>query len=177
MATPKKTENFGKSWSEEETDKLLVRVTKYDTVEEIAEKHGRTAGGITGKLKQIAKKMHDTGKTIDEIKETCKFLDEEEINKVINYVRPTKKTKVETDNKELVKLITELNESVKLLVKIELKKNNWTEKDILSPTNNDWNKELLAKMKKYKDDKTKLKEIRKECNVSVDDFYAKLDTL
>lgn len=50
----KNLENAGKPWTTENTAKLLADVQKKKTYEELAELHGRTVGGITSRLREIA---------------------------------------------------------------------------------------------------------------------------
>jgi len=55
QANPDKNlENAGKPWSDENVAKLLADVQKKKTLEEMAELHGRTVGGIRARLKTIA---------------------------------------------------------------------------------------------------------------------------
>lgn len=51
---PERYANIGKAWSEEEIVKLLACVQKKMNHGDIAEKHGRTVGSISSRLKTIA---------------------------------------------------------------------------------------------------------------------------
>ena len=51
---PEKYANLGKAWTEEEIVKLLACVQKKMNHADIAEKHGRTVGSISSRLKAIA---------------------------------------------------------------------------------------------------------------------------
>ena len=51
---PEKYANLGKAWTEEEIVKLLACVQKKMNHADIAEKHGRTVGSISSRLKSIA---------------------------------------------------------------------------------------------------------------------------
>jgi DNA-binding transcriptional regulator GbsR (MarR family) len=51
---PEKYANLGKAWSEEEIVKLLACVQKKMSHSDIAEKHGRSVGSISSRLKAIA---------------------------------------------------------------------------------------------------------------------------
>ena len=59
---PEKYANLGKAWSEEEIVKLLACVQKKMNHADIAEKHGRTVGSISSRLKAIAADYHFNNK-------------------------------------------------------------------------------------------------------------------
>jgi transposase len=58
---------MGKPWSDEEVIELLLAIRDKKTHTEIAEKHKRTVGGITSRLRQLAWEYHTEGKSIDQI--------------------------------------------------------------------------------------------------------------
>jgi|LauGreDrversion4_2_1035121.scaffolds.fasta_scaffold652848_2 hypothetical protein len=49
---------MGKLWSKDEDQKLLASIKDRDSIKTIAERHGRTEGGITSHLKSIAVKAY-----------------------------------------------------------------------------------------------------------------------
>ena len=59
--------NMGKAWSDDEVLQLLQGIRKKKTMEEIAEEHGRTVGGISSRLRQIATDYHNEGRPIEQI--------------------------------------------------------------------------------------------------------------
>jgi hypothetical protein len=66
---PERFGNVGKSWKEQEIVQLLSNVQKRLTHAEMAEKHARTVGSITSKLKGIAADYYfNDERPIDEIK-------------------------------------------------------------------------------------------------------------
>jgi len=66
---PERYANLGKSWKDEEIVKLLSNVQRGLSHAEISEKHGRTMGSITSKLKGIAADYYfNDERPIDEIK-------------------------------------------------------------------------------------------------------------
>lgn len=66
---PERFGNVGKSWKEQEIVHLLSNVQKRLTHAEMAEKHARTVGSITSKLKGIAADYYfNDERPIDEIK-------------------------------------------------------------------------------------------------------------
>jgi len=85
---------------------------------------------------------------------------------------------------ELTDEIKKISESVQLLAMIQIKKNNLDYNKLLDEiynkipnANDEFSETLLKKMKKYSDDKSKLKELRKESGIKFDMFYTKLKTL
>jgi hypothetical protein len=66
---PERYANLGKLWKDDEIVELLTNVQKKMTHAEIGEKHGRTVGSITFKLKAIAADYYFNNESpIDEIK-------------------------------------------------------------------------------------------------------------
>ena len=88
-------ENFGQPWTNEEEIKLLRLVDKNKSIDDISKEHKRSAGGIRGKLSNIAYKMYNENKTIDEIQNKLKLLDNEQIQKAINKHKNKNKNKNE----------------------------------------------------------------------------------
>lgn len=66
---PERYSNLGKSWKDDEIVQLLSNVQKGLSQAEISEKHGRTMGSISSKLKGIAADYYfNDERPIDEIK-------------------------------------------------------------------------------------------------------------
>jgi hypothetical protein len=92
--------NMGQKWSDKEETLLLEELNNNIDIETIAQKHGRTIGGINSRRREIAYKMYLKNVCIEEIiKQTKLDYDciEETIQKRKNYNSKKIKTK-ETDN-------------------------------------------------------------------------------
>ncbi len=92
--------NGGKSWSEEEHEKLLKEV-KNKTIAEIAVKHERTENAISARLKYLARKMINDGNSIEEAQKKVKLVSVEDIQKFIDS--ESHKIDVKKNNKEIIK--------------------------------------------------------------------------
>jgi hypothetical protein len=105
-------ENMGKAWSDEEVIELLLAIRDKKTIEEIAEKHKRTVGGITCKLDQLAWEYHTEGKTIEQIQKYTglskdKVLDaitKQEVRKANKEKKKEKKCKIQDIEQRQTKL-------------------------------------------------------------------------
>jgi len=82
MSSTEQPANMGKPWLDDEILQLLQNVRKKKTVEEIAEQHRRTVGGITSRLRTLAADYHAEGRPIGDI---MRFtgLTEEVINETV----------------------------------------------------------------------------------------------
>jgi hypothetical protein len=69
--------NIGKPWLDDEVLQLLQGVRKKKTIEEIAEEHKRTVGGIKSRLRQIATDYHNEGRSIEQIEKFTGLTTEE----------------------------------------------------------------------------------------------------
>lgn len=67
MSSTEHPANRGKPWLDDEILQLLQNVRKKKTVEEIAEQHQRTVGGITGRLRELAAGYHAEGRPMEDI--------------------------------------------------------------------------------------------------------------
>ena len=67
MSSTEHPANRGKPWLDDEILQLLQNVRKKKTVEEIAEQHQRTVGGITSRLKELAAGYHAEGRPMEDI--------------------------------------------------------------------------------------------------------------
>lgn len=188
--------NYGAPWTKEEEDKLLQEINENKTVDQISKDHKRSVGGILGKISTIAKKMHDNGKSRQDIEKTLKLLNKDMLNKAL--FQNKEKQNGEVKKKKIENLLTSINEiksTLNLLVELELKRNNMKRDDFAKSVENDmkkynksneeilsssdeddfeWTDAILSKMKKHKDNKEKLKEIRKKHDISKDVFNVKI---
>lgn len=57
----------GKSWTEDEENRLIDAIGRKTTINDIAKDFERTTGGITSRLNVIASKMYNSGSSIEEI--------------------------------------------------------------------------------------------------------------
>lgn len=74
--------NMGKPWLDDDTLQLLQNVRKKKSLSDIAREHGRTEGGITARLRQIAFDYHKEGRSIEVI-EKFTGLSRDDINELI----------------------------------------------------------------------------------------------
>ena len=74
--------NMGKPWLDDEVLQLLQNVRKKKAISDIAQEHGRTEGGIRGRLKQLAFDYYKEGRTIEVI-EKFTGLSKEDIESTI----------------------------------------------------------------------------------------------
>lgn len=74
--------NMGKPWLDDEVLQLLQNVRKKKSLPDIAREHGRTEGGIRGRLKQLAFDYYKEGRTIEVI-EKFTSLSKEDIESTI----------------------------------------------------------------------------------------------
>jgi len=99
--------NIGKKWEDEEEIQLLDELHKNIIISEIAKIHNRTQGGITSRIRFIAKKMHIQNIHIEEIIEKTK-LNINEINDIIEKQEshPMKKESsiIETDKNKIIEI-------------------------------------------------------------------------
>ena len=84
----------GNRWSDNEEKELLDELSRNIDIEKIAQKHGRTIGGISARIRDIAYKMYISNFTFDKIIEATK-LTREQINEIIE-----KKEKIKEERKE-----------------------------------------------------------------------------
>ena len=74
--------NMGKAWLDEEVIQLLQEIKRKKSIQEIAEQHQRTVGGITSRLKQLAADYHEEGRCMEDI-EKFTGLTQEQITETI----------------------------------------------------------------------------------------------
>lgn len=86
--------SFGSKWTDNEEKQLLDEIAGNIDVQIIAEKHGRTLGGINSRIREIAYKMHFSNFTIDKIIEATR-LTKEQINEIVERRERYKQIKKE----------------------------------------------------------------------------------
>ena len=112
----KKPSEFGKKWFPQEDNQLLIELEEGLSMENIAELHNRSIGGILSRCKENAYKMYLRNISIEEIIEKTK-LTPEEIREIIDKKqKPTKKEIKELD--EIKKDIQEIKNSMKELIEM-----------------------------------------------------------
>jgi len=180
----KQCNNVGKKWTKYDEDYLLKCVSQNKSLSDTAQLLHRNSGGIIAKLKSIATKMNDFGYSQENIKKTCKLLTSDDLNKIIN---PQK----QHNNMDDISL------SLRMITMMNLIKNNYdynelkelsndifknSKKDVSTQTEKEcidiiFSEKILNKMKKYKNNKHKLKKIRKKYNIGYKIFYSKLKSI
>lgn len=86
--------SFGSKWTDNEEKQLLDEIARNIDTQIIAEKHGRTLGGINSRIREIAYKMHISNFTIDKIIEATR-LTKEQIDEIVERRERYKKEKKE----------------------------------------------------------------------------------
>ena len=89
--------SFGKAWTDSEEKQLLDELASNIDVQTIAERHGRTIGGINSRIRDMSYKMYISNFTIDKIVEATK-LAKEQINEIIDRKEKYKREKKEKFN-------------------------------------------------------------------------------
>lgn len=119
-------ENCGKIWNSIEDEKLLKYIEQNKSINEVALLHKRTTGGIRSRLHHHAYLMHESGKTVDEIRKTLKHLSTLDIDDAIKHyeqLKNKKDTKISM-NCIICNELLSIRETLQMLMLIELKKNN-----------------------------------------------------
>ena len=86
--------SFGSKWTDNEEKQLLDEIARNIDTQIIAEKHGRTLGGINSRIREIAYKMHISNFTIDKIIEATR-LTKEQIDEIVERRERYEKEKKE----------------------------------------------------------------------------------
>jgi hypothetical protein len=128
--------NTGQKWSNEEETLLLEELSENNDIQQIAQSHNRTIGGINARRRQIAYKLYINNTSMEEIILKTK-LDKDQILKTINkqknkpnqckYVTEIKKPflieneidEIKNDIKKLENIIKELVEMMKAVYEFE----------------------------------------------------------
>jgi len=87
--------NMGQKWSDEEEILLLDELNNNIDIEIIAQKHGRTIGGINSRRREIAYKMYLKNVSIEEIIRQTK-LDNNYIEEIIKKKQNKNSKKIKT---------------------------------------------------------------------------------
>ena len=111
--------NMGKKWSEDEETSLLKELTTDMDIAIIAQKHGRTVGGINARCKQIAYKMYLKNFPIEEIIKQTK-LDYDCIQQEIQQKKINNSKKMKT--KEADNAFTSINKNDYMQLQNDVKK-------------------------------------------------------
>ena len=102
------SKNFGKRWEPNEDKELLDLIENNVKLNDVADKLGRTNGGVINRLRFIAQKLYDDGMTLDDIRKKIKFLKKSDIEQCITLISQknydfTKENNVDKINDVLVK--------------------------------------------------------------------------
>ena len=73
----KNYERVGKKWTPEEELQLTSLIKTDKSIDDIAKEHKRTVGGINSRLRELAVRMINKGKTIEEVCVTMRLTREE----------------------------------------------------------------------------------------------------
>jgi len=184
------TEHSGKPWSEIEDTKMMDLIQQGKHMDEIAIKHGRTTGSIRTRLICMSKNLYYSGKSVDEIKQIIKILTIHEIQKAIetNQISQPSPEIIKPSEDKQEEILLKLDKIEEMLNKILIHK-TLNQSDVpwnprvteshpaeIKITERIWTEQLLQRMEKHKDNKSKLKEIRKEHDIPTKEFYAKVKT-
>ncbi len=107
--------NMGSKWDENDNVILFKLLNKNKNIVYIAEKLGRSTGGVRGRLRRICKTLYISGKTADEIYDTIKIMSEEKILKWINQVDKEDKQYKDNDVTETKEEIKEDEKKINLI--------------------------------------------------------------
>jgi hypothetical protein len=134
MSTPLR---HGQPWADDEIQKLLQAIKRKDTLEQIAESHQRSTGGVRGRLRQLAADYYfndnrsieqimiftglDKATIVDVISRRERGLDskKEKISIVPSAVE------VKKEGRPMITLLTEIRDIMKEMLEI-MKKNEQT---------------------------------------------------
>jgi uncharacterized protein (DUF433 family) len=97
--------NIGKKWSKSEETDLLNRISKGESIQEIATEFKRTTGGIRGRLIDIACAMVLSGKSMEEAIQTTS-IDKARIQECLPY-RKNKEDRKKSKTPEQAQIQTE----------------------------------------------------------------------
>ena len=98
--------NIGKPWTTDQENLLMKKISEGKSYEEISKEFGRTRGGITSRLKQIACEMVELGKSIEYASEKT-TIPIDDIKRIIIGRNNSKIKKEEKESKYETCLITE----------------------------------------------------------------------
>ena len=122
----------GKRWEDSEEIELLEEIKNGLDFQSVADKHGRTVGGITGRLKVVALRLHNLDTPMDEIIRITRlnrtdifdFIHHDEMkkSKKLNNPKPVKKnyTELESDINDIKSQLNRMNNNIEKLCKLVL---------------------------------------------------------
>ena len=79
---PRKTENQGNRWSAEEEAKLLEELAADKSIDDIADEHKRTEGGIRSRITQIACNRIEAGESMELVIQATKMTEKQILESV-----------------------------------------------------------------------------------------------
>ena len=115
--------NMGKNWSDEEEILLLEELNNNIDIEIIAQKHGRTIGGINSRRREIAYKMYLKNVYIEEIIRQTK-LDNNAIEETIKKRQNNNSKKIKTKEIDNVFISINKNDYIELQNDVKNMKND-----------------------------------------------------
>ena len=115
--------NMGEKWSDEEEILLLEELNNNIDIEIIAQKHGRTIGGINSRRREIAYKMHLKNVSIEEIIKQTK-LDYNSIEEIIKKRQNNNSKKIKTKEIDNVFISINKNDYIELQNDVKNMKND-----------------------------------------------------
>lgn len=115
--------NMGQKWSDEEEILLLEELNNNIDIEIIAQKHGRTIGGINSRRQDIAYKMYLKNMSIDEIIRQTK-LDNNSIEETIKKRQNNNSKKIKTKEIDNVFISINKNDYIELQNDVKNMKND-----------------------------------------------------
>lgn len=115
--------NMGQKWSDEEEMLLLDELNTNIDIEIIAQKHGRTIGGINSRRREIAYKMYLKNVSIEEIIRQTK-LDNNSIEETIKKRQNNKSKKIKTKEIDNVFISINKNDYIELQNDVKNMKND-----------------------------------------------------
>jgi hypothetical protein len=115
--------NMGKPWTNEEENLLLEELNNNIDIEIIAEKHGRTIGGINSRRQEIAYKMYLKRISIEEIIRQTK-LDNNSIEETIQKRQNNNSKKIKTKEIDNVFISINKNDYIELQNDVKNMKND-----------------------------------------------------
>ena len=123
---------MGKRWEDSEEIELLEEIKNGLDFQSVADKHGRTLGGIIGRLKGVALRLHNLDTPMEEIIRITRlnrtdifdFIHHDEMkkSKKLNNPKPVKKnyTELESDINDIKSQLNRMNNNIEKLCKLVL---------------------------------------------------------
>lgn len=114
------TAAVGKTWTVEEETQLINLLSLDKDIEDIAKEHKRMPGGIKARMKLIAVRMIDSGKSVDEVCSKLRMT-QEDIEEAQQQFKNKKPKSTLTSNVKSETVLDVLKDIRKLLIQIERK--------------------------------------------------------